>query len=83
MAGNLVIDAAVGAIPIVGDLFDMGWKANARNLRLLEEHVADEGRVRAQSRVRVGAVLAASFGLALAGVWVALAVLRWTVGLVT
>jgi hypothetical protein len=28
----------VGAIPIVGDLFDFGWKANAWNLALLERH---------------------------------------------
>lgn len=34
---NLAIDTAVGAIPIVGDLFDLFFKAHRRNLRLLEE----------------------------------------------
>ncbi len=38
MIGNIVIDAVVGAIPLVGDLFDLGYKANRRNLRLMEEH---------------------------------------------
>jgi hypothetical protein len=38
MVVNVLIDAGVGAIPIVGDLFDFGWKANAWNLALLERH---------------------------------------------
>ena len=35
---NALIDAGVGAIPVVGDLFDFGWKATAWNLALLERH---------------------------------------------
>jgi hypothetical protein len=37
MVGNIGIDALVGAIPIIGDLFDFGFKANARNVDLLEQ----------------------------------------------
>jgi hypothetical protein len=36
MALNAAIDAAVGSVPILGDVFDIGWKANRRNLNLLE-----------------------------------------------
>jgi hypothetical protein len=36
MALNVALDALVGSIPIVGDLFDFVWKANRRNLRLIE-----------------------------------------------
>lgn len=43
MVLNVLIDAGVGAIPVVGDLFDFGWKANAWNLALLERH-ATPGR---------------------------------------
>jgi hypothetical protein len=32
----LVVDAVVGALPLVGDAFDAVWKANARNVRLAE-----------------------------------------------
>jgi hypothetical protein len=35
---NAVIDLAVGVIPFVGDVFDFGWKANVRNLALLERY---------------------------------------------
>lgn len=38
MIGNMVLDAVVGAIPLLGDLFDLGYKANRRNLHLMEEH---------------------------------------------
>lgn len=37
---NLLIDFAVGSVPIVGDLFDAGFKAHRRNLRLLRMHLA-------------------------------------------
>ena len=35
---NALIDSAVGAIPVLGDLFDFAWKASAWNLALLERH---------------------------------------------
>ena len=38
MVLNALIDFLVGAIPVVGDLFDFGWKSNAWNLALLERH---------------------------------------------
>lgn len=40
MTLNILIDAAIGAIPLIGDLFDFAFKANTRNLRLMEEHYA-------------------------------------------
>jgi len=38
MVLNAAIDLGIGAIPVLGDLFDVGWKANVRNLALLERH---------------------------------------------
>jgi hypothetical protein len=38
MVINAFVDAAVGAIPVVGDAFDFVWKANDWNLSLLERH---------------------------------------------
>ena len=43
MVLNVVIDAVVGMIPILGDLFDIAFKANMRNLKLMKEHYV-EGR---------------------------------------
>lgn len=39
---NLWLDGIVGAVPVLGDLFDLYFRANAMNLRLLEEHVGGE-----------------------------------------
>src|SRR3954464_7071683 len=43
MVVNVLIDAIVGSIPVLGDLFDVAFKANVRNLRLMEQHYR-EGR---------------------------------------
>jgi len=39
MVSNIVLDAIAGTVPVVGDLFDMGWKANVKNIALLEKHL--------------------------------------------
>jgi hypothetical protein len=39
MAGNALLEAVVGMIPVLGDLFDFYWKANSRNRQLLETHI--------------------------------------------
>lgn len=38
MAFNLWIDGLLGSVPLVGDLWDFWFKANRRNLRLLQQH---------------------------------------------
>eukprot|EP00877_Chromochloris_zofingiensis_P000529 jgi/Chrzof1/10477/Cz05g00020.t1 len=39
MMVNQGIDSAMGMIPFIGDIFDMGFKANRRNVRLLQQHL--------------------------------------------
>lgn len=38
MSLNILLDATIGAIPIIGQLFDFFFKANARNIKLMKEH---------------------------------------------
>lgn len=38
MAGNVAIDGLIGAVPVFGDLFDVAFRANRRNVRILREH---------------------------------------------
>lgn len=38
MLGNVLLDWIVGSVPLVGDLFDVAFKANRRNLELLRKH---------------------------------------------
>lgn len=58
MVGNVVLDTVVGAVPVLGDLFDVAFKSNARNVALLERHAADPARVDRGSR-RLGIVVVA------------------------
>lgn len=41
MAGNVAADALFGAVPVLGDVFDVFFKANRRNFTLLREHIKD------------------------------------------
>jgi hypothetical protein len=39
MIGNLAVDTAIGAIPVAGDVFDVFFRANKRNMRIVREHM--------------------------------------------
>ena len=41
MLGNIILDATVGSIPILGDLFDLHYKANRRNVALLKQYYVE------------------------------------------
>ena len=51
MLGNLAIDTIIGSVPLIGDLFDIAYNANIRNVRLLEANLAKRTS-RAQSIMR-------------------------------
>ena len=43
MAGNSLIDTVFGAVPLVGDAFDVAFRANLKNMRLLQRHLEKRG----------------------------------------
>lgn len=38
MVLNVLIDTVLGSVPILGDIFDIAYKSNTRNLRLMQRH---------------------------------------------
>ncbi len=74
MSLNVLIDMVIGSVPFVGDAFDVWWKANLRNARLLEQRLADPSfgsrRAKASDWLFVGLML-----LVLAAVFVAIVAL--------
>jgi hypothetical protein len=50
MIANIAIDTLVGWIPLLGDLFDVAWKSNIRNMALLEDHLRHPSAAKAGSR---------------------------------
>lgn len=60
MGLNIVVETIIGVVPFVGDVFDFAWKANQRNVRLLNTYIDEPRRTATTSRVLVyglGAVL--------------------------
>jgi hypothetical protein len=79
MLRNAALDIGFGSIPLVGDIFDLGFHANRRNLDLLEDHLRARTRKQAASRltaVLVFGLLGLMMVLALAGM-IGLGVWLW------
>jgi hypothetical protein len=36
---NITLDTTIGIVPIVGDIFDIFWKSNKRNMRIIEKYI--------------------------------------------
>ena len=45
MIANVAIDGALGSLPVAGDVFDVFWRANIRNVRLLRAHLKATGQI--------------------------------------
>jgi hypothetical protein len=54
---NVGAEAIVGTVPVVGDVFDAVWKANMRNLRLVELAYHPNLQKRSATRLAIGLVL--------------------------
>ena len=72
MIANIVLDTTIGAVPILGDLFDLGWQSNTKNVAIMEKDLGATGLRRHTSK----AVLI----LIVVGVLVVLAGLAYMVG---
>lgn len=71
MLVNLALDAIIGSIPVLGSIFDFAYKANERNVRLLQRHY-EEGKYQGSGKnILVAAVVGVLliFLLLLWGMW--------------
>ena len=86
MLANVGIDTLVGSVPALGDLFDAAWKANIKNVELLERHIAVTAAPSGESRGVIGATVLAVIALVLivaAGIALGIFVARLLWGLRT
>lgn len=58
VVGNIILDTVIGAVPVIGDVFDWVWKSNRRNLQLLERHSIEPLKSRRKDRLLVVSLLA-------------------------
>jgi hypothetical protein len=73
---NLGLDAAIGAVPLVGDVFDFGFRANRRNVALLTDRVATGGRAMARDWLAVVAAVAGFVAIIGLVCWAVVALVR-------
>lgn len=80
---NVGVEALVGAVPVLGDVFDFVWQANMRNLRLVEDNY--QARLKPRSAASITGLLSvvAIFLVAtsVATLWLAIWLLKQLVGL--
>jgi hypothetical protein len=65
MVANVAIEVVVGSIPVVGDIFDIAWRANRRNYALLTGSVDEPRKHTIQSWFFLGVLCLALLGLIL------------------
>ena len=73
MIVNAVVDLVLGAIPIVGDLFDFVAKANSRNLALFRRHASDPNASTADQKAFFAGLLLLLVGI----VWLMVQLVGW------
>ena len=73
---NVCIDALVGAVPILGDIFDVAFKANQRNVNLLKQHYG-EGRHQGSSKKVLVPVLTGLVIFMVGLVWICIKLVQW------
>ncbi len=76
MALNIFLDTVLGAIPVVGNVFDFAYKSNERNVALLRRHYA-EGRHAGSGKGLLLLVLLAFLALSGVVAWGSVLLLRW------
>ena len=81
MGGNVLLDTAVGTVPVLGDLFDIAFRANRRNVDLMRSYVERPGEVHRGSRAMVAAVLLVLLAALVGAAFVSILIVRWVIGL--
>lgn len=76
MALNILIDTVVGAIPILGNVFDFAYKSNERNVALLRRHYAG-GRHAGSGKGLVALLLLAFLIVSGLVAWGSVALIHW------
>jgi hypothetical protein len=80
MAFNVAIEGVVGIVPIAGDVFDAAWKANQKNVRLLNAWAERPHATRRASRLFLALLTLALIGFFAACGALTYLLLRWLLG---
>jgi Domain of unknown function (DUF4112) len=79
MAFNVGLEGLAGIVPLAGDVFDAAWKANQRNVRLLNTWLDQPRKTARSSSLFAATLIAAVVGFLIVIGLLAFLVLRWIV----
>lgn len=79
MVFNILLETVAGTVPVVGDIFDVTWKSNIRNMALLEDHLQIEHPVRARNQGFAILLLIGLFLVFAACLTVSVLLLHWLI----
>lgn len=77
MVFNVALDYVLGSLPVIGDLFDFGFKANQKNLNLVRRHASGQRSPSWSDWVWAAMLLVILAGLIIAVLLAVLGLLRW------
>lgn len=80
MSFNIALEGVVGIVPLAGDVFDTAFKANQRNVRLLEAWLDHPTRTRRSSRFFGAALIVGVIAFLVLLVALGVLVARWIAG---
>jgi len=83
MVINIGIDTIVGSVPVLGDMFDVGWRANMKNVDLLEDHLGGSERSRRANRWVVATIVGGLIVLGVGAAFIGYEVIRLLARLAT
>jgi NAD/NADP transhydrogenase beta subunit len=80
MSINIFLDATIGGIPFIGQVFDFFFKANSRNLKLMKEHYI-EGKHQGSGRSALLLAAAILFSMLILFIYLLFELTNWIVGI--
>ena len=81
MLVNVLTDTVFGAVPLIGDVFDIANRANYKNVELLREYLHHPRQVKRASRLWVATVVLGILCVIGASLWAFFAAVMWFIGL--
>lgn len=80
MVGNVLLDTVVGSVPVLGDVFDAGWKANVKNVELLDQELKVSPPQQRTNWLFLAALLAILIMFVFASIAISISILKWLLG---
>ena len=81
MGINILFDTLIGMIPVVGDIFDITFKANLRNMELLNSYFQSPRESVKRSAVSVAVIFTVFVAALVLMIWLAVKLFQWVISL--